>query len=326
MNTIAYYVIYPLWHLLSLLPLRVHYFFSDLLFHLLYHLLRYRRKIVHKNLVESFPDKSETEIRKTERGFYHFFCDYLVESVKMMTITPEEMKRRMVFKNTELVDEVVESGGSCALYLGHFCNWEWASSLPLWLTPKVKGAQIYHPIENPEFNRLFLKQRSRMGALCIPMESTLREILRFRSENQPIIVGYISDQAPHWRNIHHWVDFLHHDTPVLTGTERIVRKVGHVVLYLEMCRVKRGYYEAEIKLICRDPKSLPEYEITTRYFQMLEASICRQPELYLWSHNRWKRTREEFNEKYEVVNGKVVPKGEEIERLRKIEEERRKKR
>ena len=322
---ILYYIIYPLWYLFSMLPLCVLYVVADLLFHLLYHVLRYRRRIVRKNLVESFPEKGEEEIRRIERGFYHFFCDYLVESIKMMSITPEEMKRRMTFKGTEMVDAVINSGGSVALYLGHFCNWEWVSSLPLWLTPKALCGQIYHPIENKEFDRLFLKQRGRMGAVSIPMESTLREILRYRSEKQPVIIGYISDQAPHWRNIHHWCNFLNHDTPVLTGTERIIRKVGHEVFYLEMKRVKRGYYEGEIKLVTRDPGHLEEYELTTKYFQLLEASIRRQPELYLWSHNRWKRTREEFNEKYEVVNGKVVPKGEEIERLHKIEAERRKK-
>ena len=323
---LLYYIIYPLWYLLSLLPLGVLYILSDALFHLLYHLLRYRRRIVHKNLVESFPEKSEAEIRQVERGFYHFFCDYIVESLKMMTISPEEMKRRMVFKGIEQFDEVVEAGGSCALYLGHYCNWEWVSSVPLWVTPKAKCGQIYHPIENPEFDRLFLKQRGRMGAVSIPMNDTLREILRYRSEHQPVIIGYISDQVPHWRNIHHWCDFLHHDTPVLTGTERIVRKVNHAVFYLEMTRLRRGCYEGEIKLITREPQSLPEYEITTRYFQMLEASIRRRPEFWLWSHNRWKRGRAEFNEKFEVINGKVIPKGEEAERLRQLEAERKRKR
>ena len=320
---ILYYIIYPLWYSFSLLPLSVLYVVSDLLFHLLYHVLRYRRHIVRKNLVESFPEKSEEEIHHIERGFYHFFCDYLVESIKMMSITPEEMKRRMTFKGTEIINAVLKSGGSAALYLGHFCNWEWVSSLPLWLTKEAVCGQIYHPIENKDIDRLFLKQRGRMGAVSIPMESTLREILRYRSENQPVVIGYISDQAPHWRNIHHWCNFLNHDTPVLTGTERIIRKMKHEVFYLDMRRVKRGYYEGEIRLVTREPLHLAEYELTTKYFNLLEASIRRQPELYLWSHNRWKRTREEFNEKYEVVNGKVVPKGDEIERLRKIEAERR---
>ena len=322
---IVYYIIYPLWYLFSLLPLRVHYFLSDILFHLLYHLLRYRRRIVHKNLVESFPEKSEEEITKIARGFYHFFCDYIVESIKLMTIRPENLKRRMVFKGLEQIEEIVENGGSVAFYLGHYCNWEWVTSMPLWLTPKVQCGQIYHPIENPEFDRLFLKQRQRMGAVCIAMNDTLREILRYRSEHQPVVIGYIRDQVPHWRNIHHWCDFLNHDTPVLTGTERVARKVGHAVFYLEMNRVRRGYYEGEAKLITLDPQSLPEYEITTRYFKMLEETIRRKPEFWLWSHNRWKRGRAEFNEKFEIINGKVVPKGEEAERLRKLEEERKRK-
>lgn len=319
---ILYYIIYSLWYLLSLLPLWLHYLMSDLLFHLLYHVLRYRRRIVHKNLMESFPEKTEEEIKRIERGFFHFFCDYIAESVKLMTISQENLKRRMVFKGTELVDEVVENGGSCAVYLGHYCNWEWVTSLPLWVSRKAQCGQIYHPIENPEFDRLFLKQRQRMGAVCIPMNDTLREILRYRSQNKPVVIGYISDQVPHWRNIHHWCDFLNHDTPVLTGTERVARKVGHAVFYLELNRVRRGYYEAEFKLIARNPNELPEYEITTRYFKMLEDTIRRKPEFWLWSHNRWKRGRAEFNEKFEVINGKVVPKGEEAERLRKLDEER----
>lgn len=305
---ILYYIVLAVWYVFSLLPLRVHYVISDLLFWLLYAVIGYRRKVVYSNISASFPEKSEEELRKIERGFYHFFCDYMVESVKLMTITPENLKKRMVFKGTEIVDEIVESGQSCALYLGHLCNWEWVSSLPLWLSPKVHCGQIYHPLENKDFDRLFLRSRQRMGAECIAMADTLRKILEYRKAGQPIIVGYISDQVPFWTSIHHWVNFLNHDTPVLTGTERIVRKVNHAVLFLDIHRVRRGYYEAEIKLITRDPQKMGEYEITDTYFKMLEQSIRKAPEFWLWSHNRWKRTREEFNERFEVINGKVIPK------------------
>ena len=305
---ILYYIVLAVWYVFSLLPLRVHYVISDLLFWLLYAVIGYRRKVVYSNISASFPEKSEEELRKIERGFYHFFCDYMVESVKLMTITPENLKKRMVFKGTEIVDEIVESGQSCALYLGHLCNWEWVSSLPLWLSPKVHCGQIYHPLENKDFDRLFLRSRQRMGAECIAMADTLRKILEYRKAGQPIIVGYISDQVPFWTSIHHWVNFLNHDTPVLTGTERIVRKVNHAVLFLDIHRVRRGYYEAEIKLITREPQKMGEYEITDTYFKMLEQSIRKAPEFWLWSHNRWKRTREEFDERIEVINGKVIPK------------------
>ena len=305
---ILYYLTLAVWYSLSLLPLRVHYLLSDCLFWILYGMIGYRKRVVRSNLASSFPEKTEAELQQIERGFYHFFCDYLVESIKLLTISHEELKRRLVFKGTETINEVVESGQSCAVYLGHYCNWEWITSLPLWVTAKAQCGQIYHPIENKDFDRLFLRLRQRMGAVCIPMQDTLRKILEYRQQGQPVVIGYISDQKPHWVNIHHWVDFLHHDTPVLTGTERIARKVKHAVFYLDVRRICRGYYEAEFRLITREPQQMPEYRLTDIYYEMLEASIRRAPEFWLWSHKRWARTREEFNERFEVIDGKVIAK------------------
>ena len=213
-----------------------------------------------------------------------------------------------MFKGTEAVNQCVEEGQSCAVYLGHYCNWEWITSLPLWVTPKAQCGQIYHPIENKDFDQLFLRLRQRLGAVCIPMQDTLRKILEFRQAHQPVVIGYISDQKPNWHNIHHWVNFLHHDTPVLTGTERIARKVNHAVFYMDVRCVRRGYYEAEFKLITREPQKMKEFEVTDIYYQHLEQSILRAPEFWLWSHNRWSRTRKEFNERFKVVDGKVVAK------------------
>ncbi len=305
---IVYYIVYIIWYGFSLLPLRVFYVISDMLFWILYIIIGYRRKVVWQNLKTSFPEKSEERLRKIERGFYHFFCDYLVESVKLMTISKKNLKKRLVFKGTEVVNEIVESGQSCAVYLGHYCNWEWITSLPLWVTPKAQCGQIYHPIENNDFDWLFLRLRQRFGAVCIPMQDTLRKIIEFRKDRQPVVIGYISDQKPHWVNIHHWVDFLHHDTPVLTGTERIARRMNHAVFYLDVRRIRRGYYEAEFKLITREPQTMKEFELTDIYYHHLEQSILRAPEFWLWSHNRWSRTREEFNERFEVVDGKVIAK------------------
>ena len=305
---ILYYIVLTVWYLLSLLPLRLLYVLSDCLFVLIYYVIGYRKKVVRENLASPFPEKSAEELRKVERGFYHFFCDYLVESLKMMTISSEQQKKRMQFEGVELIEQCVKEGQSVAMYLGHYCNWEWVSSFPLWLTEKVQCGQIYHPIENKDFDRLFLRSRQRQGALCIPMQDTLRKILEFRRAGQPIVVGYIADQKPHWVNIHHWVDFLHHDTPVLTGTERIVRKVNHAVVYLDMQRVRRGYYKGVLHLITREPGKLAEFELTDIYYCYLEASIRRAPEFWLWSHKRWARTRQEFNERFEVVDGKVIAK------------------
>ena len=299
-------ILYVIFYAFSLLPLRVHYILSTMLYLLLRYVVRYRLKVVRKNVSTSFPEKSEQELRTIENNFYRFLCDYLVESVKLMSIGKENLKRRMVFKGYEKVDQCINEGQSVAVYLGHYCNWEWVTSLPLWFSSEAKCGQIYHPLENKAFDRMFLRLRQRQGALCIPMNDTLRRILEFRRANQPIVIGYISDQKPNWINIHHWVNFLNHDTPVLTGAERIIRKVGHAVFYLDIRRIKRGYYEAEFKLITRNPNEVDgEYGITDIYYRMLEQSIKRAPEFWLWSHNRWSRTREEFNRRFEVVDGKV---------------------
>lgn len=308
LKQIAYYLLLGVWYGLSLLPLWVHYLLSDLLYCIVYKIIGYRKKVVRSNLASSFPEKTAEDLLQIERGFYHFLGDYLAESVKLMSMSRKNLKKRIVFKGAEVVDEIVESGQSCAVYLGHYCNWEWITSLPLWVTPKAQCGQIYHPLENLVADMIFLKLRQRMGAVCIPMQDTLRKVLEYHKANQPVVIGYISDQKPYWTNIHHWVDFLHHDTPVLTGTERIARKMNHAVFYMDVRRIRRGYYEAEFKLITREPQKMKEFELTDIYYQHLEQSILRAPEFWLWSHNRWSRTREEFNENYEVVNGKVVPK------------------
>ena len=302
---LLYYVIYSLWFLLSLLPLRIHYMLSDLLYLIIYRLIHYRMAVVRKNIQESFPEKDADEQLAIERGFYHWFCDYLAESVKLLTMSRSQMRRRMVFKGTDVVDEVVRNGQSCAVYLGHYCNWEWITSLPLWVTPEAQCGQIYHVLENQEFDKLFLKLRQRWGAVCIPMAETLRRLIQYRQANQPVVIGYIGDQVPFWNNIHHWCQFLNHDTPVLTGTERLARQTGQAAFYLDVRRLHRGYYEAEFKLITREPKQLAEFELTDIYFRMLEDSIRRDPACYLWSHNRWKRTREEFNLRYDSDTGRV---------------------
>jgi KDO2-lipid IV(A) lauroyltransferase len=307
----AYYILLTVWYLLSLFPLWIHYLLSDLLYLIGYKIFGYRKAVVKSNLASAFPEKSKDELLQIERGYYHFLGDYLAESVKLMTISKKSLKKRLVFKGTEVINEIVESGQSCAVYLGHYCNWEWITSLPLWVTPKAHCGQIYHPLENQVADLIFLRLRQRMGAECIAMQDTLRKVLEYKNQNQPIVIGYISDQKPFWNNIHHWVDFLHHDTPVLTGTERIARRMNHAVFYLDVRRLRRGYYEAEFKLITREPQQMPEFKLTDIYYQMLEASIHREPEFWLWSHKRWSRTREEFNRRFEVVDGKVIAKGEE---------------
>ncbi len=302
-----YRILYAIWYMLSLLPFCVHYVLSDIIYLILYRIIGYRIPIVRNNLQTSFPEKSETELRDIEKKFYHQLCDYFVETVKTMTMSEKQVCRHMVFKDAELVNECVAEGQSCAVYLGHTFNWEWITSLPFWVSKDALCGQLYHALENPTFDQLFLHLRQKWGAECIPLVDILRKTIEYKRQNQPTVFGYIADQVPHWNNIHHWCNFLNHDTPVMTGTERIAVKNKQAVFFLEVTMKKRGYFEATFKLITRTPEQFKEYELTDRYHEMLEQNIRKQPELWLWSHNRWKRTREEFNERFQIVNGKVVP-------------------
>lgn len=307
MGNIAYHAIYATWYLFSLIPFKILYFLSETVFYFfIYKCFGYRKKIVRKNLESSFPEKSTEQLRKLEQEFYHWFCDYFVETIKLLTIKETELKRRMTFKGTEAVNKCIKDGQSCAVYLGHYCNWEWITSLPFWVSQEAVCGQIYRPLENRIFDKLFLKLRQRFGAECIAMDEVLRKTVENKAKNRLTVIGFISDQGPNWSNIHHWCDFLNHDTPVFTGTERIARKFNQAVFYMEVSCKSRGYYEAEFKLMTRTPKDMAEHELTNLYFKNLEKTIRENPAYWLWSHKRWKRTHEEFNRRFEIINGKTI--------------------
>lgn len=293
---ITYYIAYALWYLLSLLPLWLLYFVSDLLFLPTYYLARYRRKIVRRNLTGSFPEKDLKEIVRIEKRFYHFFCDYIVETIKLFSMSEEQMKRRMVFKGVDHIVSAMEKEGKnfCFVYLGHYCNWEWIASLPYWCPDDVKCGQIYHPLYNKAFDRLFLRLRNQFGGECIAMKETLRRIIEMKRAKQKCIIGFISDQAPKWNSIHHWCDFLHRETPVFIGTERIGKQVDALIYYADVKRTRRGYYLCEFKPLTHRPKEVPDYELTDRFTHLLEEMIKERPDFWLWSHKRWKRTKEEW--------------------------------
>lgn len=298
MSKTVYYIVFVFVWLLSILPLWVLYRLSDGLYYIIYYVARYRRRLVRKNLTASFPDKVESEIITIEKKFYSWLCDYFVETAKLATMSEKQMKRRMRIEGLDIVNRYVEQGRGCAIYLGHYCNWEWVTSLPLWISEKAVCGQIYHVLENKYADKLMIDVRSRFGATCIPMAETLRRIISYRNEGKALVIGFIADQTPFWNNIHYWTKFLNHEkTPMFTGTERIIKKVDFAALYLDIRRERRGYYVAEFKLLTDTPQKYVDYEITEMATRALEKSICRQPYLWLWTHNRWKRTYERWLEK-----------------------------
>ena len=195
---LVYHIVYAFWYLLSLLPLRVLYILSDIVYYPLYYVVRYRRRVVRDNLTSSFPKKEKKEIIRIEKDFYAWFCDYVVETIKELSMSKEQMSRRMTFSGVDDIAAAMEKEGKnfCFIYLGHYGNWEWMASLPLWCPEDVQCGQIYHPLRNKDFDRLFLHLRGQYGSVSIPMKETLRKIIEMRRNKQKAIIGFISDQAP----------------------------------------------------------------------------------------------------------------------------------
>ncbi len=295
-DSLVYYMVFGLGYLLSLLPFCILYLLSDGIYWVVYYIAKYRRDVVRDNLLKSFPEKSLAEIIGIEKKFYHFFCDYFVETLKLISISKKEMKKRMIFHGVDLLERAVSEEGHnfVFLYLGHYCNWEWAASLPYTISPSIHCAQIYHPLYNKAVDRFFLKLRNQFGGECIPMKQTLRRVIELKKEKRPTILGFISDQLPKWNSMHFFVPFLHRETAVFTGAEQIGRQVGAVYFFAEFTRPRRGYYECVLRKLETSEVSLTEYDMTFIFMKQLERMIQEAPQYWLWTHKRWKRTKEEW--------------------------------
>lgn len=302
---IQYGLIYAWMYLHALLPLSVLYILSDILYFIVYKLVGYRLKVVRRNLKASFPEKNATELIKIEKEFYHHFCDYFVETIKLLHISDKEMQKRMIFENIELTKTLMETNGSVLMFLGHYCNWEWVPSINIhFYNEDIDLGQIYKPLKNKAVDKLFLKIRSRFGSFGIPRYETLRAIVKMRKEGKRVMIGFMADQLPSMLNIHYWTNFLNQETAVFTGVERIAKQTGFGVVYLDIEKVKRGYYKATVRLISDKPKEEPEFVITERYIRAMEATINRAPAYWLWTHKRWKLSRKEVEESQAAMHKK----------------------
>ena len=275
---------------IAIWPLRILYVLSDLIYPLVYYIVGYRREVVRKNLENSFPEKSEKEIREIEKRFYRHFCDYVLETVKLMHISDEEMRRRMRFTNPEYIEQLRSDGRPIFLYLGHQANWEYIISITMWTSPEFTAGQIYHPLSNKVMDKLIYRLRSRFNTVGIPQKQALRTIITMVRDGKHPLLGFIADQRPPRRPEPEWMTFLNQDTPIITGGEAMGRKLNAHFVYGSMKCVRRGYYELTFQPIV--PIEGEEYGYSKQYMRMLEQDIKEQPHLYLWTHKRWKWKRE----------------------------------
>ena len=289
MQTILSYIIYGFVRLLSFLPLRILYILSDFIYLFVFKLFRYRKKVVTQNLLHSFPEKSNEEIKAIRKKFYHHFCDIFIETIKFWTISESEIKRRCKFLQPDFVNKYKEEGKSIIAIVGHYGNWEWMASFSAW--NDYLFLPIYKPLHNKVFDKMYIRIRERFGAKTLTKQDTLRSMLSYRNQNIFTITAFIGDQTPNKRNIHYWTNFLNQDTPILQGTERIAKKMDQAVVYVYMRKIKRGYYEVEFIPLFDKPKQTNEFEITEKHTRVLEEIIKSEPAYWLWSHKRWKHKR-----------------------------------
>jgi KDO2-lipid IV(A) lauroyltransferase len=241
-------------------------------------------------LNNAFPDRSAARIITIEKDFYHHFCDYFFETIKLLNISDSRMKRHFVFKNEELLQYFLKEGRSVILLLGHFGNWEWVTSITLWVKSDKDTVigQVYRPLKNKVSDLFFLKLRSRFHSAAFPKNDVYRDIVKMQKDHKKWLLGFMSDQKPSRRDLRYWTEFLNQEIPALVGTEKIAKHTGAVVCYLDVVRTKRSYYEGKVKLISDNPKETAEFEITEKYIRLMEKTIQRYPPGYLWTHNRWK--------------------------------------
>ncbi len=291
-NKFIYGPLSAILHGIAYLPFGILYRISDVIFFLVYYIFRYRGKVVEQNIKECFPNKSEKERKKIIRDFYRHFADTFVETIKLLHVSDEEMRRRIVFKDIEVLDKGIAEGRSAIMYAAHYCNWELLSSITLWSkygTDVIQFGQVYHPLQNKWFDEFFLNLRGRFNSHSYTMRRVVRDLLEAKSNGKVSITGFIADQHPHPNDQDDVITFLNHYTAFITGAEVLAIKMDMDVLFFDVHKVKRGYYECTVREITRTPKATAQYEITNTYAKLLEKAILEQPAMWLWTHKRWKR-------------------------------------
>lgn len=289
MQYLIYLLVYPLIWIISILPFRLLYLFSDFVYIIVYRVVHYRKKTVRHNLALALPHLSDKERLSIEKKFYHHLCDMFLEMIKTMNISEEEICKRFVFNNIEVYKKLEKQGKSIAVICSHYANYEWIISMNY--HSDFIGYGIYKQIKNPYFDKLVHKIRSKFNAKLITTKQTIPTIIHNNKNNVMALYGFASDQSPSKTTSVHWAKFLGIETPVHTGAEILSKRYNMNLIYLNTKKVKRGYYEATLDILSENPNNIPNYELTDQFLKLLEKQIYEAPEFYLWTHRRWKHSR-----------------------------------
>lgn len=279
---------------LSYLPLPILYRISDCFYLLVYYVVKYRRKVVFTNLKNAFPNKSTQELTTIAKRFYQHFCDLLVESLKMFSISKEEIIKRCRVINPELIAKYAKQGKSLIIPTGHYNNWEMAAATINLQIPH-QPIVIYSPLQNKFFNQLIKSTRTQFGLELLSKKEIKTGLTTTPNRLRAII--FAADQSPVLARAAYWTSFLNQETGVMIGTAKYAKQYDYPVVFGKITKVKRGYYEIEFIPLVDDPKRYTFGEITEKHTRQLEAIIIENPRYWLWSHRRWKRKKPVRNTK-----------------------------
>lgn len=276
--------------LIGFTPFWLLYFCADLFYLLNFYLIGYRKKTVIQNLKNSFPEKTDQEIMEITREFYRHFADLVVETIKAFQMSEETFKKRFHFKNPEVLNDLYEQGKSVALLSGHYGNWEWTAALPKIIRHQVNV--IYRPIQDETFDNYIKHVRARFGMQMMMARISGRTMLKLEKSGQLSATYYLTDQTA-LKDTDYWLMFLNQETAVFPGAEKVASRFKQAVVFMDIQKVRRGYYEVEFTKLFDDASQTKPYEVTKVHTHFLEDIIRKRPELWLWSHKRWKHTRPE---------------------------------
>lgn len=286
MQFLVYILVYPFLWFISILPFKIFYVFSDIVFFVVYYIIGYRKKTVRANLELVFPHKSYSERKDIQKKFYRHMCDMFMEMIKSISISDQALTQRFVFKNPEELRRLENNNKSVLVMYGHYASYEWSVVVVHHIA--YKGFGIYKPIKNKYFDRLVRRIRSRYNTTLIPTRKAISSIVESEKNNVRSMTAFLSDQSPKSSKSGHWVDFMGIEVPCFTGAEALAKKLDLAVSYLKITKVKRGHYEAEFIPLADNPKDFKDFEITEKFTKALESQIYEAPEFYLWTHKRWK--------------------------------------
>jgi len=275
-----------------MLPFRILYFFSDLIYYLIYYIIGYRKKVVFGNLKLVFPEKSEKEITSIAKKFYRHFIDVFgVEMIKSFTMPKKEMMKRYKGINLELLDQFHDEGKSAIIIGAHYANWEWIFNFNLLI--KYDAYAVFKRLKNKYFDKKVRETRGRFNTTLISTKETFAVINKNSETDKVSLFGFISDQTPRLDKAQYWSEFLGVRVPIQIGAEVLAKKHNLALTFYDTRKIKRGYYECTIRLLTSCPNDFKDYELTELYLREVEKQIKNAPEYYLWTHKRFKHMGKE---------------------------------